>query len=562
MRGHQKRLQRSVALAAVGLLGGISSASAAAPEYIPGELVVKLKGVSSASRIQAAVIQRLQDRLGTRAVADMESFETDSSLHKIVLSDAKNTRQALLALSQDAQVEIAEPNFIYRSFGQADFAAPNDPELGRLWGMNNTGQADSSGQVGKAGSDIGVFPLWQRGIVGSRSVVVAVIDTGVDLTHPDLKENIYINPKEIPGNGKDDDGNGFVDDLSGWNFVSKSNNPNDDQDHGSHVSGTIGARGNNGVGIVGVNWNVSILPIKFLDAGGSGSLQNAVESINYARKMKVNIMSNSWGGGGFSQTMLKAIQDAREEGILFVAAAGNESNNNDSTPTYPATYNVDNVLSVAATDNRDQLASFSSYGSKTVHVAAPGVRVYSTTKNGGYNTFSGTSMATPHVSGVAALLLAAQPQMTYAQIKDRLIKTSQPVTSLRKRVAAKGRVNAYNALNNIVPPSSEPDESLWKDVAFSLETEHPYPNSADVTYTVREPGAKYVRIVFDQLETEPKYDPVTIQSTSKEAVESISGKMNGYVSDYIVGDTALIRLQSDSSVNAFGFKITRIQVIK
>ncbi len=562
----RNHVRLTAVLAAMGCLAA-TSANAAKPEAVPGELVVRLKGVSSAGRVQAAVIGALQDQMGSGAVVDIEAFQTDTSLHKIVLGDAKNTRQAILALSSRPEVEIAEPNYIYRMIGDAESdipntaAAPNDPELTRLWGMFNTGQVDSSGQAGKEGSDIGVFPLWQKGITGSKSVLVAVIDTGMDLTHPDLKDNLYTNPKEIAGNGKDDDSNGFVDDVHGWNFATGSNNPNDDQDHGSHVSGTIGAKGNNGVGVVGVNWNVSILPVKFLDANGSGSLANAVESINYARKMKVKIMSNSWGGGGFSQTMLKAIQDAKKDGILFVAAAGNDGSSNDTSPTYPASYVSDNVLAVAAIDNQEQLASFSNYG-KSVHVAAPGVRVYSTVKGGLYNTFSGTSMATPHVSGVAALLLSKEPGLTYAQVKDRLIKTSVPVSSLRRRVQAKGRVSAYNVINNIIPPSSEPDETQWKDVAYSLESEHPYANNTDKSFTIQEPGAKYIRVIFDQVDTEPKYDIVSLQSSSREPVEVLSGKHANYASDYVVGDTAVLQFQSDSSVNAFGFKITRIQVIK
>jgi subtilisin family serine protease len=198
----------------------------------------------------------------------------------------------------------------------------------------NTGQKDSDaagGKEGTPGSDIHVAPLWQRGVTGSRDIVVAVIDTGMDRTHPDLMPNLYVNPGEagaLANNGVDDDGNGFVDDVSGWNFYAKNNNSNDDNRHGSHCSGTIGAAGNNGVGVVGVNWNVSLLPVKFLSGSGSGSTEGAVNAVNYATRMKVNVMSNSWGGGAPSQALKEAIEKANQAGILFVAAAGNDGSNN------------------------------------------------------------------------------------------------------------------------------------------------------------------------------------------------------------------------------------------
>jgi len=277
--------------------------------------------------------------------------------------------------------------------------------------------------------------------------------------------------------------------------------------------------------------------------------------------MKVNVMSNSWGGGGFSQTLKDAIEATKEAGIVFVAAAGNDSSNNDASPAYPASYDIANIISVAATDNRDNIARFSNYGAAKVHVAAPGVKIYSTTKNGGYNSFSGTSMATPHVSGVVALMLSAHPEWTYEEIKNRLIQTSEPVRGLRRKVVAKGRVNAYNAMNGIIPPSNEPDESQWQTVDYLVESEHPYQNKADQSWTINYPGAKNIRVIFEKVETEAKYDKVTVGDSAGRAIDELSGKVDNYTTDYVEGDTVKIRFRSDESVAGWGFKISKIQVI-
>ena len=235
---------------------------------------------------------------------------------------------------------------------------------------------------------------------GSSSVVVAVIDTGVDYNHIDLSANIWTNPNA----GND----GFVGDLHGYNFVADNGNPMDDNGHGTHVAGTIAAEGK-GIGVTGVAYSTTIMPLKFLDANGSGYLSDAVEAINYATMertvygVNVRVDNCSWGGGGFSAAMQSAIQAANNAGIMVVTAAGNSGTNNDTSPQYPANYNLPNVISVAASNQNNQLASFSNYGAATVDIAAPGVSIYSTTPNNTYSTYSGTSMATPHVSAVAAM---------------------------------------------------------------------------------------------------------------------------------------------------------------
>jgi hypothetical protein len=561
------------ALALLGLLAGLSALAHARTlarptgDHVPGELVVKLRSQGAGFQAEAAMLSALDKALGPNAVVKLRKFATDPALTTIRIAHDADLARAIVALRAEPAVEFAEPNLLFHAFDDGEPAAagasdlPNDPDLPKTWGIHNTGQVDPTGQAGKAGADIDVVPLWQEGFHGSSKILVAVIDTGMDWDHPDLKANLYTNPGEIAGNGVDDDHNGFIDDVHGWNFVSNTNDSRDDHDHGTHVSGTIGAQGNNGIGVAGVNWEVSLLPVKFLDSNGSGSLDAAVESINYARIMKAHVMSNSWGGGGYSDALKQAIQKASDAGVLFVAAAGNESADNDGTPTYPAGYDVPNVVSVAATDNSDKIASFSNYGGKTVHVAAPGVNVYSTVRDSKYNTFSGTSMATPHVSGIAALLWSANPGWSAADIKTRLIATSDPVQGLRRKVLSHGRVNAYNAFHDIVPPSQDPPESSWKNVSGTVESAHPYANSYDHSWTIQEPGAKYIRVHFQKVEVEANYDKVYFQTPGGDVVEDLTGTLSDYTTDYVKGDTAVIRLTSDASNNAYGFRVDRIQVI-
>lgn len=340
-----------------------------------------------------------------------------------------------------AGVRYVEPDFVITTS-----ATPNDPSYSRLWGLNNSGQTG-----GVADADMDVAEAWDVSS-GSRSVVVGVIDTGIDYNHPDLAANIWRNPGEIAGDGIDNDRNGYVDDVRGWDFANNDNDPFDDEGHGTHVAGTIGAVGNNGVGIVGVSWNVSLMALKFLGADGSGSTSNAIAAINYATRMRqsfgVNVVAtnNSWGGGGFSSALRDAIAAGGSAGVLCVAAAGNESANNDATPSYPANYAGDAVISVAATDSSNRLATFSNYGVTTVDVAAPGVGIYSTVPGNRYASYSGTSMATPHVTGTVALLAAANPQATAAELRTAILSTAVPLPALAGKVATGGLVNAAAAL--------------------------------------------------------------------------------------------------------------------
>jgi subtilisin family serine protease len=383
-------------------------------------------------------------------------------------------------------VASVEPDFVI-----APAAIPADPSFGSLWGLHNTGQSG-----GLADADIDAPEAWET-TTGSRGVVIAVIDTGVDYTHRDLAANAWRNSGEIAGDGLDNDGNGFIDDVYGWDFANRDADPLDDNGHGTHVAGTIGAVGGNGTGVVGVNWQVSIMALKFLSGSGSGSTSGAIGAINYATRMKrdfgVNVVAtnNSWGGGGFSASLRDAIAAGGRAGILFVAAAGNDGTNNDVTPHYPANYTDDAVISVAATDRSNRLASFSNFGATSVDVAAPGVSITSTLPGNRYGSYSGTSMATPHVAGIVGLLAAANPAATAAEIRTAILATTTPVATLAGRMTAGGLVNAAAAVAAILPspvdPGTPPTEPPVTEppVTEPPVTEPPPPAIVDVGQVIR-----------------------------------------------------------------------------
>ncbi|MEY4118894.1 MAG: hypothetical protein RLZZ116_2222 [Planctomycetota bacterium] len=339
-------------------------------------------------------------------------------------------------------VEYVEPDFVVR----AD-AVPNDPSFGLLWGMQNTGQTVNA-DPGIAGADARATGAWDV-LVGNPGFVVAIIDSGTLLSHPDLAANIWTNPGEIAGNGIDDDANGYIDDVSGYDFFSIDNNPSDGG-HGTHTAGTVGAVGNNGIGVAGVAWNCKIMPLRFLGPTG-GFTSDAILAIQYAVQKQVKVSNNSWGGSASSQPLFDAIAAARSFDHLFVASAGNNAANSDSLPSYPAAYNLDNIISVAATDNNDARATFSNYGPASVDLGAPGVNVLSTYGTS-YAYLNGTSMAAPHVAGVAALVFMQNPSMSYTQVKARILGSVRPIASLTGLCVSGGVLNAAAALNAPPPP--------------------------------------------------------------------------------------------------------------
>ena len=315
--------------------------------------------------------------------------------------------------------------------------------------MHNTGQ---TGGVDDA--DIDAPEAWDIS-TGSRDVVVGVIDTGVDYTHPDLAANAWVNPGEIAGDGIDNDGNGYIDDVYGINAITNVGDPMDDNGHGSHVSGTIGATGNNGEGVVGVNHEVSIVGCKFLDAAGSGAGSDALKCMDYMIALKnngvnVRVLNNSWGGGGSSQAMIDAINASEAADILFVAAAGNDAVDNDANPSYPSSYEHGSVLSVASTTSTDAMSGFSQWGLTSVDMGAPGSAVLSTIP-GGYSSFSGTSMATPHVAGAAALVLSVNPELNVLELKELLMNSGDENADLAGKTVSGKRLNVYTALIDADP---------------------------------------------------------------------------------------------------------------
>lgn len=397
-------------------------------------------------------------------------------LQKLALSEPKDPADILMkriqALEDSGLFTYVQPSYAY-----TNLLTPNDASFSdnTLWGLRNTGA-----RGGLAGADIGVEKAWDL-TTGSTNVIVAVVDTGIRYTHQELVRQMWRNPGEIAGNRIDDDGDGFIDNVFGLNAVTRSGDPMDDNDHGTHVAGTIGAAANDGNPHVGVAWNVSLMACKFLAGDGFGTSDDAISCLEFAVENGARIINASWGGGPFERALLDTLTAARRQGVLFVAAAGNDSANNDTTEFYPASYRLDNVVAVAALDRRDRLATFSNFGATTVHLGAPGDSIYSliAANDSAYDTLDGTSMAAPHVAGVAALILAKFPTATLSEVRERLLSTTVEISGLAGKVARGGRLNAYRAL------SATPDGTLelgldppeWSD----LSARRPVPFYVTVT---------------------------------------------------------------------------------
>lgn len=382
----------------------------------------------------------------TEATLEAVSPDPTVPLYRLQLPSAslEAVPSALAALDKTTGGVIsAEPDFIRQGL-----LAPNDPKFvdGTLWGLNQANDVD-----------IDAPEAWDIRS-SALGITVAVIDTGIRYTHQDLAANAWTNPGETPGDRIDNDGNGYVDDVRGIDAYNRDGDPMDDQGHGTHCAGTIGATGNNGIGLTGVAWGVRLMALKFLSSTGSGTDSDAVICIDYARLKGAKILSCSWGGGGAGASLQAAIERARTAGILMVAAAGNETNNNDLNPSYPASYPHDNIVSVASTTSTDALSSFSNYGATSVDLGAPGSSIYSTVSSSdtAYATYSGTSMATPHVSGALALLAARYPTDSYTGLISRLLNGTDPISALTGKARA-GRLNLAKALvSTNAPPVVRP----------------------------------------------------------------------------------------------------------
>jgi subtilisin family serine protease len=440
----------AVAVAACVVVGGGSAAADSTTEL----LVRFSPGASSKARAVALAEH------GARLVKNLR-------VPRLVLVRAPAGAAVERALEREPAILYAEPNFVYRLA-----ATPNDPNFGSLWGVQR----------------IAAPAAWDV-TTGNGGVIAAVVDTGIDYTHPDLAANVWANPGE-QANGIDDDGNGLVDDVRGWNFVDGTNDPTDLNDHGTHVSGTIGARGNNGVGVVGVNWQVSLMALQAADAAGFLTDDAIVNAFQYACSKGARVVNGSFGGPEFSQAMLDVIGSAPCANTLFVFAAGNDSSDNDLIPDYPCDFAAGNLLCVAASDESDLLAGFSNFGAVNVDLAAPGTTILSTipVADGSYDTFDGTSMATPHVAGAAALLWSRAPSATVADVRSALLLGARRVASLNGLVASGGILDANVALRIMATPI--PDTTIVSGPPVAT-------NSTAASFTVQASSGALGGVTFE-----------------------------------------------------------------
>jgi serine protease len=387
----------------------------------------------------------------------VREYRVPSNLQLVKVPQGMTVDTALQAYKDDPEVLYAEPNYIYQLA-----TTPTDPRFNEMWGLNNTGQLG-----GVVDADINAVEAWDI-TTGSSSVIIGNLDTGFDYNHPDLAANIWTNPGEIPGNGIDDDGDGYIDDVHGIDAVNNNGNPMDTDGHGTHTTGTIAANGNNGAGVTGVNWSAQVVGCRAFNP--SASLDDLLQCMDYFLMLKTRTVNpvdivatnNSWGGGPFAQSLLDSILAFNQAGILFIAAAGNNGSNNDTSPFFPATYEADNIISVLATDRTDQRASFSNFGATTVDIGAPGVDVLSTLPNNSYGLLSGTSMATPHVTGLVGLLKAQNPNRTASQIKNLILTGGAPspaaigASLTGRRIRADASLTCVNRtlINRVTPTAT------------------------------------------------------------------------------------------------------------
>ncbi len=394
-------------------------------DYIENHVIIKMKNKKRSGDNQ------IQQAMNASVLAEFSS--SGAQLWQI---SGLTVKEALMRYWNNPDIEYIEPDYKIHLVN----SVPDDPDFSRLWGLHNTGQTG-----GKADADIDAPEAWD--IRTGGNIVVAVIDTGVDYIHPDLGANMWTNPGEIPGNNVDDEGNGYIDDVHGYNFITGTGDPFDDNSHGTHCAGIIAGVGNNGTGIAGVNRSAKIMALKFISKDNYGKTSDAVKAIEYAVKMGVKISNNSWGGAGFSNAMYEAIQAAGDAGQIFMAAAGNDyGRNNDLDPHYPSGYDLDNIIAVASTDHNDTLSYFSNYGFTSVDLCAPGSDIYSTIPGNAYASYSGTSMATPHVAGVVSLVMAAYPELQVQEIKESILSSADKVPVLQGKTVTGGRLNAYASL--------------------------------------------------------------------------------------------------------------------
>ena len=480
-------------------------------EQVPGELLVGLKELPSHTSLE-----NLASEYGAKVLDNLD-FGSSGSMLRLKMPVAIGTMEAAAAMLSDDRVSFAEPNVIYTAeelFGENSASeptssmtdnrdAPDDMDH-RLWGLHNKGQTD-----GTPGADVGALEAWKttKGDGGDSGPLIAVIDTGIDYNHPDLAANMWKNPNEIPGDGIDNDNNGVVDDVFGYNAADDHGDPMDRHSHGTHCAGTIGAVGHNGQGITGVMQDAKIMAVKILAGNNKSTTFSIARGIEYAKKMGADVTSNSWGTLGKSQAIRGAFEATP---ALHVVAAGNSSANNDNRGgPYPANFELDNILSVAATDHNDEKAEFSNYGKFKVDVSAPGKDIFSTVPGGEYDFMSGTSMAAPHVTGGAGLILSEFPDLTPTQVKDRLIYGSEQVSSLNNDSVSDGRVDFATSLSVDSVAPGEPNDfgvhsvtSRGANLTWTSVGDDKWGSGAAQRVEIRRSGNLITAESFDALEVE------------------------------------------------------------
>jgi thermitase len=497
------------------------------------EFIIKLRGDSAG-------------KLAKDAQLEIKKLSSVKKLYRVKSNFVETREHVYRRLESDPRIAFVERNIRYKLN-----RLPNDYQ--EQWSFKNLERLDL---------DLGVEAAWDVSI-GNKTVVVAIIDTGAVLTHEDLRENLWTNTAERAGTvGVDDDANGYVDDVHGWDFQTNSADIDDDDGHGTMCAGIVGAKGNNGIGLTGVNWDVSIMPIRFAYSefsDWSGSLELAIQGLDYAIQNGAQIILLPWGSSEDSRALQEMLEFAQQKNILIVTSAGNAGEDIDTTPQYPASYENENILVVAALDQSGRLTQNSNWGRRAVDVGAPGVDVMTTSRWDYSEAWpGGTSAAAAYVAGVAALVKAHEPGITFFDLKDRLILTAKQIQSLQGQMVFGGLVSAQYALLNQVAPVDTSDPSGWSAQQQTVETLHPYANGVREEYRVTVPNAKRIAVFFDQFETEKGYDYVTFKDLTGKVLAKWSGDKSKSYSPTANGDTLIMEFTSDSSSTDFGFFATRV----
>lgn len=462
------------------------------------------------------------------------------------------------------------PQRILQEGTRTVFERPNDPMFSAQWYYYNEGQEDDQGQAGISGADIKLFPALKVANP-KKPVLMAIVDSGLDLNHEDVDpEVLWVNPGESglddngedkSSNGIDDDGNGYVDDVHGWNFVKDDNNVQDRHYHGTHVNGLLSAVANNGVGITGGFPELKVMIIKIFGLGATASRDKIALGIRYACDQGVKVLSNSWGSSYYNENIKSAIAYCQSKGALFVNAAGNRRNNMDVEPDYPSAYDLENQIIVGASDHLDLSADFSNYGSM-IDIAAPGHRILSLLPKNKYRTFSGTSQACPMVAAAISLLWAQEPQLSWREVKERLIRTADKRLGLKRFVPTAARLNVYNLLLNKEGeelPQTPTEGWISKDI--QVESKHPYEYNSDEKKVVHIENAQWIRLVFERLEMGNHSDSLSLLDSQGRIVERLNAEHKDLVSLPIQGDTVVLHLKSNHIVNHWGYKVSRVEYI-